>query len=93
VTEADIQGFAEVSGDTNPVQLDETYAAAPPLKGPNAPGILPAYPCAHSIGLTSLPSLRLCPMRWWTQNQEDVGRCPSFHWSTFTRSTPRSKRT
>ena len=42
VTEADIQGFADVSGDHNPVHLDEAYAATTPFKGRIAHGMLSA---------------------------------------------------
>jgi len=40
VTEADIQAFAQVSGDANPVHMDEAYAAASPFKGRIAHGML-----------------------------------------------------
>ena len=49
VTEADIQGFAEVSGDTNPVHLDETYAAGTPFKGRIAHGMLTASVISAAI--------------------------------------------
>ncbi len=42
VTDADIHGFAEVSGDRNPVHLDEAYAATTPFKGRIAHGMLSA---------------------------------------------------
>lgn len=42
VTAADIQAFADVSGDHNPVHLDEAYAAATPFKGRIAHGMLSA---------------------------------------------------
>ena len=42
VTDADIRAFAEVSGDNNPVHLDETYAAATPFKTRIAHGMLSA---------------------------------------------------
>ncbi len=32
ITEADVRMFAEVSGDTNPVHLDEAYASTTPFK-------------------------------------------------------------
>ena len=42
VTDADIRGFAEVSGDHNPVHLDEAYAEATRFKGRIAHGMLTA---------------------------------------------------
>lgn len=42
VTEADIVSFAEVSGDTNPVHLDEAYAATTMFKTRIAHGMLSA---------------------------------------------------
>jgi 3-hydroxybutyryl-CoA dehydratase len=40
VTESDVIGFARVSGDHNPIHLDEAYAATTPFKGRIAHGIL-----------------------------------------------------
>ena len=42
VTEADITAFAEVSGDFNPVHMDEAFAATTPFKGRIAHGMLSA---------------------------------------------------
>lgn len=42
VTEADIQAFADVSGDHNPVHLDAAYAETTPFKGRIAHGMLSA---------------------------------------------------
>ena len=42
VTDADITGFAEVSGDHNPVHLDEAFAQTTPFKGRIAHGMLSA---------------------------------------------------
>jgi 3-hydroxybutyryl-CoA dehydratase len=42
ITEADIVAFAEVTGDKNPVHLDEAYAAATMFKGRIAHGMLTA---------------------------------------------------
>jgi 3-hydroxybutyryl-CoA dehydratase len=42
VTEADIVSFADVSGDRNPVHLDEAYAAGTMFKGRIAHGMLTA---------------------------------------------------
>ena len=42
ITEDDIERFAEVSGDHNPVHLDAEYAARTPFRGRIAHGILSA---------------------------------------------------
>ena len=42
VTEADITAFAEVSGDFNPVHMDEAFAATTAFKGRIAHGMLSA---------------------------------------------------
>jgi 3-hydroxybutyryl-CoA dehydratase len=42
VTDADIQSFAEVTGDKNPVHLDRAYAAKTMFKTPIAHGMLTA---------------------------------------------------
>ena len=42
VTDGDIRAFAEVSGDNNPVHLDDAYAAATPFKTRIAHGMLSA---------------------------------------------------
>jgi 3-hydroxybutyryl-CoA dehydratase len=42
VTIADIEAFAEVSGDHNPVHLDDAYAKTTPFKGRIAHGMLGA---------------------------------------------------
>ena len=54
VTEADIVAFAEVSGDTNPVHMDEAFAAATPFKGRIAHGMLGAILISTVLG-TRLP--------------------------------------
>jgi len=54
VTEADIVAFADVSGDTNPVHLDEDFAAATPFKGRIAHGMLGASLLSTVFG-TRLP--------------------------------------
>jgi 3-hydroxybutyryl-CoA dehydratase len=54
VTEKDIASFAEVTGDNNPVHLDETYAAATPFKTRIAHGMLSAGYISAVIG-TRLP--------------------------------------
>ena len=40
VTDADLRAFADVSGDHNPVHLDEAFAATTPFKGRIAHGML-----------------------------------------------------
>jgi 3-hydroxybutyryl-CoA dehydratase len=42
VTEADLAAFADVTGDHNPVHLDEAYAASTPFGGRIAHGMLSA---------------------------------------------------
>jgi 3-hydroxybutyryl-CoA dehydratase len=54
VTDADIRAFAEVSGDNNPVHLDEDYAAATPFKTRIAHGMLSAGYISAVLG-TRLP--------------------------------------
>jgi 3-hydroxybutyryl-CoA dehydratase len=54
VTEADIVLFAEVSGDTNPVHLDEEYAKTTMFKGRIAHGMLGASFISTVFG-TKLP--------------------------------------
>ncbi|HEY2707715.1 MAG TPA: MaoC family dehydratase [Caulobacteraceae bacterium] len=53
-TAADIDAFAAVTGDTNPVHLDETYAAATQFKGRIAHGMLSAGYISAVLG-TQLP--------------------------------------
>ena len=54
VTEADIAAFAAVSGDNNPVHLDEAFAAGTDFKGRIAHGLLTASYISTVIG-TKLP--------------------------------------
>jgi 3-hydroxybutyryl-CoA dehydratase len=54
VTEADIVTFADLSGDTNPVHMDEAFAAATPFKGRIAHGMLGASLISTVFG-TRLP--------------------------------------
>ncbi len=54
ITDADIVMFAGVSGDTNPVHLDENYAAASPFKTRIAHGMLSSSLLSAVLG-TKLP--------------------------------------
>ena len=54
VAAADLDAFAAVTGDTNPVHLDEAYAAATPFKGRIAHGMLSAGYISAVLG-TRLP--------------------------------------
>ncbi len=51
VTQADIIGFADVSGDKNPVHLDEAYAAKTMFKGRIAHGMLTAAYISAVFGM------------------------------------------
>ena len=50
----DVEAFAAVSGDTNPVHLDEDYARATPFQGRIAHGMLSAGYISAVLG-TTLP--------------------------------------
>ena len=50
VTDADIRAFAEVSGDHNPVHLDEDFAQATRFKGRIAHGMLSAAYISALLG-------------------------------------------
>jgi 3-hydroxybutyryl-CoA dehydratase len=54
VEESDVMAFARISGDMNPVHLDEAYAAATPFKGRIAHGLLTASYISTVFG-TKLP--------------------------------------
>jgi 3-hydroxybutyryl-CoA dehydratase len=51
VTDADIHAFAAVSGDDNPLHLDEAYAASTPFKGRIAHGMLSASYISAVLGV------------------------------------------
>ena len=54
VAESDLVAFAKVTGDDNPLHLDEAYAAATPFKGRIAHGMLSAGYISAVLG-TRLP--------------------------------------
>ena len=54
ITESDIVLFCGISGDTNPVHLDETYAGKTLFRGTIAHGMLPASFISTVLG-TKLP--------------------------------------
>jgi 3-hydroxybutyryl-CoA dehydratase len=54
VRESDIEAFAAISGDTNPVHLDEAYAQTTPFKGRIAHGMLLGAYISAVLG-TELP--------------------------------------
>lgn len=54
VTQAEIQAFAAVSGDHNPVHLDPDFAATTPFKGVIAHGMLSAAFISAIVG-TEMP--------------------------------------
>lgn len=54
IDEEDVAAFAKLSGDVNPVHLDEAYAASTPFKGRIAHGILTASYISTVFG-TKLP--------------------------------------
>jgi 3-hydroxybutyryl-CoA dehydratase len=54
ITDADILMFAGVSGDTNPVHLNEEFAGGTPFKGRIAHGMLTASLISTALG-TKLP--------------------------------------
>jgi 3-hydroxybutyryl-CoA dehydratase len=51
ITDEDIRAFAAVSGDNNPIHLDEDYAAGTMFKGRIAHGILAASFISKVIGM------------------------------------------
>jgi 3-hydroxybutyryl-CoA dehydratase len=54
VTDADIRAFAQVSGDDNPVHLDDAYAAGTMFNSRIAHGVLTASYISAAVG-TKLP--------------------------------------
>jgi 3-hydroxybutyryl-CoA dehydratase len=55
VTERDVVTFAEVTGDTNPLHLDEAYAAKTRFKGRIAHGMLSAGFISAALGTKLAP--------------------------------------
>lgn len=51
ITDADVVSFSELSGDTNPVHLDEAYAATTPFNGRIVHGFLSASLISAAIAL------------------------------------------
>jgi acyl dehydratase len=67
VEQPDIEAFAEVSGDRNPLHLDETYAAGSVFGGRVAHGVLGlavATGLVNRMGLTRGTLVALLGVRW-----------------------------
>ena len=65
VVEADIEAFATVSGDRNPVHLDEAYAVETQFKGRIAHGMLGTAYISAILGMDLLGRGRsTCRRRW-----------------------------
>jgi 3-hydroxybutyryl-CoA dehydratase len=79
VTQAEIDGFAQVTGDDNPVHIDEEWAAASSFKGRISHGLLTAGLISATIG-THLPGPGTIYMsqtlRWtWPVRAGDLLTC------------------
>ena len=55
VSEADVVSFAEITGDSNPLHLDEAYAAKTRFKGRIAHGMLSASFISAALGTKLAP--------------------------------------
>jgi acyl dehydratase len=67
VTQADVEAFAAVSGDRNPLHLDDDYAAGTPFGGRIAHGVLGlavATGLLNQLGLTRGTLVALLGVRW-----------------------------
>jgi acyl dehydratase len=67
ITEPDVQGFAELSGDRNPMHLDPGFAAQTPFGRPVAHGVLGlavATGLLSALGLTRDTLLALAGVSW-----------------------------
>lgn len=56
VTQADIDAFAQVTGDTNPLHSDATYAARTRFKAPIAHGMFGAGAISAALGTKLAPN-------------------------------------
>jgi len=56
VSEADVVSFAEITGDSNPLHLDEAYAAKTRFKGRIAHGMLSAGFISAALGTKLAPN-------------------------------------
>ena len=56
VSEADVVSFAEITGDSNPLHLDEAYAAKTRFKGRIAHGMLSASFFSAALGTKLAPN-------------------------------------
>lgn len=67
ITQADVEAFAAVSGDRNPLHLDDDYAAGTPFGGRIAHGVLGlavATGLLNQLGLTRGTLVALLGVRW-----------------------------
>lgn len=67
VTESDVQAFAELSGDRNPMHLDHAFAAQTPFGRPVAHGVLGlavATGLLSALGLTRATLVALVGVSW-----------------------------
>jgi acyl dehydratase len=67
ITDTDIEAFADVSGDRNPLHLDQAYAAATGFGGRIAHGVLGlavATGLLNQLGLTRGTLLALAGLNW-----------------------------
>lgn len=72
VTDKDIQTFAEVTGDTQPLHLDESYAAKTRFKGRIAHGMLAAGFISAALGMKLAPNCTVVYMSQQLRFQRPV---------------------